>query len=130
MASQEPQEIVQYKRRVIGISWLLASVAGLIFLIFSKWNWTIGIFIGQCLGSLNFSMLCKQTSKLAVVDSDKAKGFMISGHWVRYIILGVVIYFAYTKETISFIGFLIGFSLFYVAIFWDGIFGIKEKKIK
>jgi len=125
-SSNEPMEITTYKRRVLVKSWILTVIALVICAVLMRINWVFGVFLGQCLGVLNFSMLCKQTSKLAQTSSDKAKGVMVFGHWMRYLILGIVVYFVYQKQSISFAGFLIGLIFVYLAIFWDGVFGLKK----
>ncbi|GEM_PF-7096507 len=118
--STEPQEIISYRRRITGKSWLFAGIIGALFALFGLWNWTLGLMLGLCIGMINFFLLCRQTSRLAHAPVEKGKGMMIAGHWLRYLLIGSVAFIVYKKSTVSFPAFLIGMMMVYAVIFIDG----------
>ena len=126
--NQEPQEIVVYRRRITGISWILVGVLGAIFALAGMWNWTVGLVLGLSIGMINFLLLSRQIARLASASVEKAKSGMILGHWMRYLLIGVVIYLVYRKSSVSFPAFLIGLALVYGVIFLDGWLGFKTRK--
>jgi len=125
----EPVEIISYRRRITGESWIAAGVLGAGLAVFGLWNWTIGLLLGLCLGLVNFFLLCRQTARIQQTVLDRAKGGMILGHWARFLLMGCVIYLVYRKETVSFPAFLAGLVLVYGVIFVDGFLRARKKEI-
>ncbi|MBI4398095.1 MAG: ATP synthase subunit I [Candidatus Omnitrophica bacterium] len=117
----ESDDILAYRRRITGKTWILAGLTGAGFALFGLWNWTLGIFFGLCVGMINFFLLARQTARLAAraASAEKSKGVMVTGHWMRYLLIGTVTFLVYKKSTISFPAFLVGMMLVYLAIFVD-----------
>ena len=128
MTTSEPIEISSYRRRITGKTLILAGILGAIFALIGMWDWTLGIILGLSIGMINFVLLCRQTARLADSPANKAKGIMILGHWMRYLLIGSVVYLVYKKSSISFPGFLIGMVLVYAVIFIDGFWKTNQDK--
>ncbi|MBI4970671.1 MAG: ATP synthase subunit I [Candidatus Omnitrophica bacterium] len=128
MNPSEPLEIQSYRRRITGMTWLVTGIAGAVFALVGMWHWTLGLILGLAIGMINFFLLCRQTARLANAAQDKAKGIMILGHWMRYLLIGSVVYLVYKKGSVSFPAFLIGMMLVYGVIFFDGIFASRARK--
>jgi len=127
--SLEPIEISSYRRRIIGKSWFVAGILGAILALCGLWNWTLGVIVGLSLGMINFILLCRQTVRLQNAALEKGKSFMILGHWMRYLLMGLVVFLVYRKGSVSFPAFLIGLALVYVVIFFDAWWrGFKTSK--
>ena len=121
MNPTEPIEISSYRRIITGKTLIVAGVLGAIFALIGMWDWTLGIILGLSIGMINFFLLCRQTARLTNSPANNAKGTMILGHWMRYLLIGSVVYLVYKKSSISFPGFLVGMVLVYAVIFIDGI---------
>ena len=128
MNSSEPIEISSYRKRITGKTLILTGILGSIFALIGMWDWTLGIILGLSIGMINFVLLCRHTARLADSPANKAKGIMILGHWMRYLLIGTVVYLVYKKNSVSFPGFLIGMALVYAVIFIDGFWKMKSDK--
>lgn len=128
MNPTEPIEISSYRRRITGKTLILTGILVAIFALIGMWDWTIGIILGLSIGMINFVLLCRQTARLADAPANKAKGMMILGHWMRYLLIGSVVYLVYKKNSVSFPGFLIGMVLVYAVIFIDGFWKMNTDK--
>lgn len=120
IGSSEPEEVTFYKRRILGISWIIAGVLGALLAIFGLWHWTVGLLVGQCVGLINFLLLCRQSAQLAQATVQTGKKTLILGHWFRFLIVGLAAFLVYRKNPSYFPGFIMGLFLVQISIFVDG----------
>jgi ATP synthase I chain len=119
--SEETKPIVVETSAVEKRLWrlLLFSLAVeiVLSLILADWQFTAGVAIGGSLAIINFRML--QNSVRGIFQSE-SNAFAIK-FFLRYVIIGLVVWIFYLLKTVSVIGILLGISSFVGALMLEAV---------
>jgi hypothetical protein len=87
-------------------------------LVFADWRVTTGLVLGGILALLNHRWLRNSTSAVfsVLVDGKKPK-LRLTHYFLRYLVVGAVVFVAYTLNVVSLAATLIGLCSFVAAIF-------------
>jgi hypothetical protein len=97
---------------------LISLVAEIVVsLIFADWKFTAGVCIGGSLAIINFRMLQNSVRGIFTAES----GLFAVKFFLRYVIIGLVVFTFYYLETVPVIGILLGISSFVVALMLEAM---------
>lgn len=101
--------------RVMAVS---VVVAVAISALLAPWRSTAGLALGGLLSLFNYRWLCSSVSALIAANaSDKTVGHSAVRYVLRYAVVGVLVFGAYTFSLVSLPATLIGLCSFVVALF-------------
>lgn len=98
-----------------------ASVAAIVLTIpFVQWRVSSGLLLGGVLALLNFHWLSSSTSAALSVAAHGAKPSIGLAHYVlRYAVVAVTVFVAFTLDVVSLPATLVGLSSFVAALFFE-----------
>lgn len=98
---------------------ILATVCAVVgSLAFAQWRITTGLLLGGTLALLNHRWLRNSTAAVFSVLVDGAKPKLkLSHYFLRYLVVGTVVFVAYKLDLVSLAATLIGLCTFVAAIF-------------
>jgi len=126
--------------RIIKIVLLTLAVLSLIALILADNPkiWIAGLVFGGLIGILNFIQLAKTLERAVTMPLGKAQGYATANYFVRYAIMGVVLFVSLKADYIHTLGTLAGLvsikfiilvtNLFNDKAYYKRIFARKEEK--
>ncbi len=87
-------------------------------LVFAPWRITTGLVLGGILALLNHRWLRNSTAAVfsVLVDGEKPR-LRLTHYFLRYLVVGAVVFVAYRLNVVSLAATLIGLSSFVAAIF-------------
>lgn len=102
----------ELKPMLIGMIILNTAVSVLLFILGLGYAVVIGLFVGTAYMCGNMIYLGLSVSRAVKKTVSSSKKYMVMNYFLRYFILGAIVYFSYQVEFISPLGVII--SLFYV----------------
>ena len=91
-------------------------------LVFAPWRITTGLVLGGVLALLNHRWLRSSTAAVfsVLVDGEKPK-LKLTHYFLRYLVVGAVVFVAYQLNVVSLAATLIGLCSFVAAIFVEAL---------
>jgi len=107
-------EVIKYRKSVINRSFLLGAGIAICLTLFQQKEYAVGVIVGVVVSGVNFFLLSKQILGL---QQGTRRNFFLGSFLVRYVLLGVCLYYIVKTPTINVFGFLGGYLILQLNLF-------------
>ena len=97
-------------------NWVVLSVFSIVSFLFMSGEFAIGVLLGGLISIVNFRWLSRDLRIVFLKHADKAKPFIIVKYYIRFILMGVVLFFVITRMPVDVLGLLLGLSVVVINI--------------
>lgn len=96
--------------------WLFFACLAAASLIFMPWFFTLGLFLGGLISSLNFLFLKRDLKAFFLEEKARGKLGMIVKFYVRFALTAIALYFIISREMADIFGLLLGLSVVMIGL--------------
>lgn len=121
------EELRTTQRRIEVKAFILGCLLFFIGLLFLGMEFSLGLIVGTLMSILNFRLLARTVVRASVAKK-LSPGFFIAGYFVRYALIGLVLWIAINQSLPCFAGASIGLFMVKAAIYVDAFLLRRCKK--
>ncbi len=97
-------------------NWVVLGVFSIVSFLFMSGRFTMGVLSGGLISIVNFSWLSRDLRIVFLKHADKATPFIIVKYYIRFIFMGIVLFFVITRMSVDIFGLLLGLSVVVINI--------------
>lgn len=120
----------QLKIIIIDVIILMVLIILALFLCDDSIAWIKGYIFGGLIGILNFLLLGNTVQKAIAMPPNKGRKYTTTNYFIRYIIVGIVLFIALKADYLNTLSVIIGLLLIKYILYVTQIFGKKGKEKK
>lgn len=104
------------QKRIETGNWLVLFVFSIGSLLFLSGSFAMGVLLGGLVAIGNFRWLSRDLRITFLKHADRAKPFIIVKYYIRFIVMGIVLFIVITKMQVDVLGLLLGLSVVIINI--------------
>ncbi|MCD6487310.1 MAG: ATP synthase subunit I [Syntrophobacterales bacterium] len=97
-------------------NWVVLGVFSIVSFLFMSREFAMGVLLGGLISVVNFRWLSRDLRIVFLKHEDRAKPFIIVKYYIRFILMGVVLFFVITRMSVDVLGLLLGLSVVVINI--------------
>jgi chromate transport protein ChrA len=110
-------------------NWIGLGLLLILSLLFTPWNFTLGILLGGLISIANYYWLYLSLRKAFQQLSDSTKMTVMVKYYIRFAVTGVVLYLVITETPANVIGLLVGLSVVVINIVVTTVIEVSKSNI-
>ncbi len=110
----EKKTVIQ--KRIETGNWLVLCVFSVGSLLFLSGSFTMGVLLGGLVAIGNFRWLSRDLRITFLKHADRAKPLIIVKYYIRFIVIGIVLFIVITRLQVDVLGLLLGLSVVIINI--------------
>jgi len=119
------QEVVQYKNKVIKISFIFFAIGFVVLAVIQTSAEYIGLLLGFIISAVNFHLLAIDVTKIGVLARRNYQSVLILRYFMRYGMIGLALFCAFKYE-LNVLAFLVGVFLVQIVLILDNITTLRQ----
>lgn len=97
-------------------NWVVLGVFSIASFLFMPGRFAMGVLVGGLISIVNFRWLSRDLRIVFLKHADRAKPFIIVKYYIRFILMGIVLFFVITRTPVDVFGLLLGLSVVVINI--------------